>query len=78
MKNSCTFCRHLGPLILNLMNTKKKTKWEKKKKCPFKMDSIVFKKLYRILFSQMHYMNITKHKYMHFLSIKKFEINCIF
>jgi hypothetical protein len=30
MKISCTFCRHLKPQILNLMNTKKKSQMGKK------------------------------------------------
>jgi hypothetical protein len=27
--------------------------------------------LYHILFNQMHYMNITKHRYMNYLSMKE-------
>jgi len=52
---------------------KKSTKWKKKKNhfpcCPFKMDFLPSKFLYHILFNQMHYINIAKHKCMHYLSI---------
>jgi hypothetical protein len=75
MKKSCTFCRHLGPQILSLVNTKSQPNGKK---------GIIFfvalskwilslsKKLYRILFNQMHYMNIEKHRCMHYISMNFF------
>jgi hypothetical protein len=49
MKTSYTFCQHLGPQILSLVNTKNQPNGKNKLKnhfpcCPFKMDSVAFKK----------------------------------
>ncbi len=35
MKISCTFCRHLGPQIINLMNTKNEPNDKNKSLLPF-------------------------------------------
>jgi hypothetical protein len=73
MKISCTCCQHSGPQIWSLMNTKNQPNC-KKRNCflcsPFGMDYVAFKILYHTLFNQMHYMNISKYKCMHYLSMK--------
>jgi hypothetical protein len=52
----------------------KSTKWQNKNHfpcSPFRMDIIVSKFLYCILFHQMHYMKNSKHKCMHNLFMKE-------
>ncbi len=47
MKIFCTFCRHLGPQILSLVNIKNQPNGKKKNRfscCLFRMYSIPFKK----------------------------------
>jgi len=73
MKKSCTFYRYLGPQILSLVNIKNQTNGKK---------GIIFLiallkwilslsiKLYHLLFIQMHYMNIAKHRCTHYISMK--------
>ncbi len=75
MKISCTFCWHLGPQILNLGNRKNQPNGKKIhfSCCLFKMDFVAFKISYIIhyLIKCIIYMNIAKHRYIHYLSIKE-------
>jgi hypothetical protein len=62
----------LGATNFKPSEYKKSTKWKKRNHfpcCPFRMDFVAFKIL--ILFNQMHYMNIAKHKCMHYLFMKE-------
>ncbi len=48
MKIAYTFCQHLGPQILSLLNRKNQPNGKKRNHLacsPFKMDSIAFKKI---------------------------------
>jgi len=69
MKISYTFFLHLGPQILSLVNRKNQPNGKKKKIILL----VALSKwiLYPTLFNQMHYMNIAKHRCMHYLSMKE-------
>jgi len=76
MKFLYTFCQHLGPQILSLVNTKNSTKWKNKIIFLFAFSNefctlLLLSKLYYILFNQMHYINISKQICMHYLSMKE-------
>ncbi len=71
----------LGAKILSLVNIKNQLHRKEKGIISFVALSEwilqLSKFIFPILFNQMHYMNISKHKCMHYLQMKKFEINCI-
>ncbi len=70
MKISCTFCQHLGPQIISLVNRKNQPNGKKKESfClqPFHNGfcSLQNSYIYPTLFKQVNYMNIAKHRRMH-------------
>ncbi len=77
MKIFCTFYWHLGPQILSLVNTTNQPNGKKRisekasfSLMPFQNGFYRFQNSYIVLFNQMHYLNIAKHRCIHERKLK--------